>query len=329
MISVPNLEFPTLVDSTMRGSWIVCNTQAMYGHFMHIASRSPSIHLHAGGAFASALEATRRAYYERNLPIDESLRQGLAELLRFYGPIQLTPARTGDKSCDNMVKAFDSYFQRYPLDKDLLKPYMTADGKAMVEFRFSMPLGVPHPVTGDPILYGGRADMIAIYNDTLLVVDEKTGTQLGESWASQWELDSQFTGYIKAAQVHGFPVSGACIRGIGLLKTKITHAEQFVYRSPWEIDRWWDELHDDVENMVRAWKRGAYKQALHKSACAAYGGCAYKMLCRSQNPEGWIPMHYREHKWDPLAKDLGEKLLENTEFMEQSQAPELSIADLT
>lgn len=321
-------DFPHLIDSSIRGELIVCHKKGEYSAIRHLAGKTPSIHLHAGGAFASALEATRRAYYERSESIDESLRQGLQALLKFYGPIQLPPARSGDKSCDNVVRAFDSYFQRYPLDKDLLKPLILPNGQAMVEFSFAIPMELNHPQTGNPILYGGRADMIARYNDTLFVTDEKTATQLGETWASQFDLDSQFTGYTKAAQVYGYPVAGTCVRGVGLLKTKITHAETFVYRSQWEIDRWWEQLHYDVEEFITSWKRNRFSMALHKSVCAAYGGCEFRMLCKSPQPEEWIPLHFRKRVWNPLEKDMGEHLLENAEFMDSARAPELSLPDL-
>jgi len=320
--------FPDLVDSTIRGDWVNCKKKVEYSFFRNIAGKHPSIHLHAGGAFAFALEATRRAYYERSESVDESLRQGLQALLKFYGPVQLPAARTGDKSCDNVVRAFDSYFARYPLATDMLKPLILPNGQAMVEFSFAIPMQITHPETGNPILYGGRADMIAKYNDTLFVTDEKTATQLGETWASQFDLDSQFTGYTKAAQVYGYPVAGTCVRGVGLLKTKITHAETFVYRSQWEIDRWWGQLHEDVEEMVERWKKNKFGMALHKSVCAAYGGCQFKQLCLSRDPEEWIPLHFRRRVWSPLEKDSGEKLLENTEFMAQATAPELSLPDL-
>jgi hypothetical protein len=41
-------------------------------------------------------------------------------------------------------------------------------------------------------------------------------SSLGEAWAKQWDLDSQFTGYVRAALEYGFPVAGVVIRGVGL-----------------------------------------------------------------------------------------------------------------
>jgi hypothetical protein len=325
-------EFPHLIDNTMRGDFLMCPKKFYWSFVRKLAPASPSIHLHAGGAFAAGLEAAKRSFYEKRNTEAEALRDGLAALLTSYGPIQLPPARTGDKSCENVIRAYDSYFQRYPLGRDYLKPHIAANGQAMLEFTFAIPTEVAHPQTGHPILYGGRADEIAEMESggskQLMIADEKTTTSLGESWAAQWDLESQFTGYVRAALEFGIPVAGVVVRGVGLLKTKITHAEALIYRSQWVVDRWWRQLNKDLRRMVAAWETNDYDYALSKNACAAYGGCAFKMLTESPDPESYVPIHYRHREWDPLAKDSGERLLENPELTRQILGPELIIPGL-
>ena len=322
------VEFPSLIDNTMRGTFLKCPKEMEWAHVKHWATGTPSIHLHAGGAFAASLEGARRAFFDEGKSEAEALRLGLEALIKFYGPVQAPVTKNGDKSVENVIRAFDSYFQRYPLPTDPIKPFKLSNGKSMIEFTFSIPTEVMHPVTGDPILYGGRSDMIGELGGALYVTDEKTATQLGEQWASQWELESQFTGYIAAAKVYGYPVAGALIRGVGLLKTKITHQEAILYRSDWEIERWWQQLHRDIKRMVSCWKEGYWDYALAKSSCAAFGGCPFKMLCTTQHPEQWLPIHFRQHIWDPLAKDMGEKLLDNPDLLKELLSPELDIPEL-
>lgn len=322
------LPFPELIDNSMRSDFVTCASKFFWAYIRKLTGSAPNIHLHAGGAFAASLEAAKRAFYEKGQTVDESLRQGLEALLKFYGPVQAPVTRSGDKSCDNVVRAFDSYFRTYPLGKDTFRPHFAANGKAMLEFTFAIPMEISHPVTGNPILYGGRADEIAEGNGMLVVADEKTTAQLGEQWSKQWKLDSQFTGYIKACHVHGLPVAMALIRGIGLLKTKISHQEAHVYRSKWEIDRWWEQLHHDVQRMIDSWKKDHWSLALSKSACSAYGGCEFAMLSESPEPEKWIESHYRTRTWNPLEKDSGEHLLENPELMKQLESPELFVPEL-
>jgi hypothetical protein len=203
----------------------------------------------------------------------------------------------------------------------------------MLEFNFAVPTEVTHPQTGNPILYGGRADEIgemqAGSEMQLMVGDEKTSTALGETWAQQWDLESQFTGYVMAALQYGYPVAGVVVRGVGLLKTKISHSEALVYRSQWVIDRWWQQLNRDIYRMVHCWNEDYWDLALSKNSCAAYGGCLFKMLTESQDPESYVAIHYRPRTWDPMAKDHGEKLLENPELTKEITAPDLVIPGLS
>lgn len=308
-------DFPDFVDNSGRGNFIACPTKWCYSMLFSIAPAGPAIHLHAGGAFARGVEVARKAFWQEQKTPPEAKRDGLQALIQFYGPFVPPPTKQGDKSLDNVIRAFDSYFQRYPLESDPIKPFKAADGKYMIEFTFSIPTEVLNPSTGVPILYQGRCDMIGMLYDSLFVTDEKTATQLGEQWASQWDLESQFTGYIYAAQKHGFPVAGALIRGVGLLKTKISHAEAQVYRKSWEIERWWKQLQKDIRRMVQQYEAFDFDMALAKGACAAYGGCEFKILCQSPEPEKWMNQ-YRIRRWKPTEKDFGERLLETAPLQE-------------
>lgn len=320
--------FPELVDNTAMSGFEKCEKFGEYFSFERITGSAPNPHFHAGGAFASGLETTRRAFYQDNKDPEESMRLGLEAIIKFYGPVVFPPTRTGDKSLDNVIRALESYLRVYPLGSDPIKPLVTANGQAMVEFSFAIPTEFKHPVTGNPVLYGGRADMIGRLQDMLFVTDEKTTGSLGEQWAAQWDLDSQMTGYIHAARLFGFPVYGALLRGVGLLKTKITHAEAQVIRNQWEIDRWWEQLHYKLERMKRCWETGRFGYALSKSACAAYGGCDYALLCKSQKPEDWKPVHFRLNTWNPLEKDYGEHLLQNEELVRKLESPDLYVPEL-
>jgi len=321
-------DFPELVDNTQRSAFIKCPTLWARAHGQHLASLMPNIHLHAGGALASAFEVVRRAFYQLGTEPAEAMRRGLETLITKYGDIKPPPAKSGDKSVDTCIRALDSYFTQYPLAHSGMVPYVAPNGQAMLEFSFAIPTEIKHPVTGNPILYGGRSDMVGVQHEALWVVDEKTTGSLGEQWMNQWQLDSQPTGYIYAAHQHGLPVAGAIMRGIGMLKTKITHAECIVHRGQWQLDRWWEQLHHDLTAMIDAWERHHYDQRLSKDACASYGACPMVMLCGSPTPDQWIPSHYRIHHWNPLEADGGEHLLENEALMAQLQMPELSMTEL-
>lgn len=310
--------FPEVIDNTCRSAFRKCQTYWWYQNIFKIKPARPSIHLHAGAAFARGLEIARIAYYHDKLSPEDAVAKGVEALITAYGDFDAPPDST--KSCERMVMGLISYFERYPLNEDYLRPYEAPDGDLGVEFSFSLPIedesGQPllHPDTGNPLLYAGKFDMLAVPTpgsfpvpvdgSALFICDEKTTSQLGESWRNQWRLDSQFTGYVWGAKSFGFPVVGAVIRGVSFLKSKNDHAEVIIQRADWEIARWKRELVKDVQDMIWLYKSGqdSISMALDKGVCASYGGCAFSTLCESRNPENWIPLHYVKNLWNPLER---------------------------
>lgn len=297
----PTPDFPEVISNTARSAWLKCETYFWRYIIQSLRLRALNIHLEAGGAFAKSLCESRRAFYEKKLEASEAENVGLQALYDTYPKEEMDPARSGDKSVEGMVRGYESYMLEHPFHSDFVQPLILPNGRAAVEFSFASPLEVNHPVTGNPILFSGRFDMLGVFNNSLFVVDEKTASQLGEQWKRNWDLDSQFTGYVWGAKQFGHPVVGAVIRGIGLLKTKTTHEEVITYRPPWVIDRWYDETNTIVERMITAWKNKKYLHALDKFQCNSYGGCPMKLLCESPNPDQYIESHYMVRPYDPLA----------------------------
>lgn len=141
--------------------------------------------------------------------------------------------------------------------------------------------------------------MLGLKDDVLFVVDEKTTKALGDSWMKNWKLRSQLTGYCWAAQEYGYPVAGAIIRGISILKTKFGHAEVIEPRARWEIDRWLHQLARDINRAIQCWEEDYWDYDLDAS-CSSYGGCPYLDLCTSPHPERWVETAYVKRVWNPL-----------------------------
>jgi hypothetical protein len=291
------MPFPSFFDNTMRGTFVSCPLKFKRSFIDNLAPAEPSIHLHAGGALAAALDVTRKAFYGGHASEEEALALGATELIRFWGDF---PKEHDYKGLSRMLEAFDDYFREYRLPSDPIKPLMQ-DGKPACEFSFAIPLEVNNPDTGEPIIYTGRFDMLGVYQNSLFVVDEKTTSQLGQMWQQQWDLKSQFTGYCAAARSFGYPVAGAIVRGIGLLKSGTTFAQVIEYRPDWQIDRWHEQLLRDIRRAIHCYKTNTWDLALDE-ACAQYGGCAFRRLCLSQEPERWIDGYFVQRNWNPLAK---------------------------
>lgn len=291
--------FPHAIDSTMLATFRSCPQKFYRQYLQHWKPKAESVHLVAGGAFATGIEVARRAFYENGATREEAEAAGLHELLLHYGDFEC-PSDSA-KSPERMAGALEFYFANYPLGDDGMDPVRFANGKRGIEFSFATPLPFNHPVTGDPILYTGRADMIAEFANGVYVVDEKTTSSLGASWAKQWEMRAQFTGYSWACQEMGLQPAGTIIRGVSILKTKYDTQQAITYRSPYEVERWLAQTVRDIERMQRMWSENWYDYALDH-ACAEYGGCSMQRICKSPDPESWLPMYFEQRVWDPLLR---------------------------
>jgi hypothetical protein len=289
--------FPSVVDSTMLSAFRACPTKFFRQYMEHWKPGAESVHLIAGGAFAEGIELARRAFYVEGRPPAEAHADGLQALWRKYGHFE---TEDSPKSATRMAGALEFYFERYPLGADGATPHRFGTSHG-IEFSFAEPLEVLHPESGDPILYSGRADMVADALGGLFLYDEKTTSQLGASWVKKWDHRSQFTAYCWGLRGHGIKPTGIVVRGISILKDSYDTQQAVTYRSDWELDRWLGQTQRDVRRMIDQWQRGEWDVNLDDS-CLAYGGCSLTRICKSPDPEKWLPLYFHKRRWDPLTR---------------------------
>lgn len=297
--------FPSVIDSSLMAAFRSCPRKAELEFVQHWKPRNQSVHLHAGAAYASGLEAARRAYYIEGHSPDDAIAAGLQALLTHYGDFECP--EDSPKSASRMAGALEYYFSAYPLGEDKAVPMSLPGGKSGIEFNFLEPLDILHPVTGDPLLYSGRMDMMCDYEGMKLGEDDKTTSQLGASWPRQWDLRSQFTGYVWGAGRAGIKLDGFLVRGVSILKTKYDTLQAITYRPQWQIERWYEQLLRDLKRMMAAWEEGYYDYNLDH-ACAEYGGCPFKSICQMRDPTPLLQQQFERRRWDPVART--ETLLE-------------------
>lgn len=300
-MSIAKPEFPVIWDSTQRGAFTSCPKKFYWEFYRNLGPQTTSVHLHFGACLASALEVARLAFYRENYDQDKSIGLGLKALFAAWGDYE---DGHDVKTFANCCQAFIDYCDAYPFGSDHIQPYKKEDGSPAVEFSFAIPIPeVLHPVSGEPLIYAGRFDMLGVYNQQLFIVDEKTTGQLGNSWLRQWDLRAQFTGYCWAAQQYGYPVAGAVVRGIAPRKKgSVDFAEAITYRPSHIISSWREQLSRDLQRAVSCYTEG-YWDVNYDSTCASYGGCQFTRLCESPTPEDWISTYFVERNWNPLHKD--------------------------
>lgn len=291
--------FPKVLDNTMISAYKACPRKFFREYLEHWKPKTPSVHLHAGGAYAKGLEVARKAYYDNGLSSDDAIAEGLGALLTAYGDFECPPDSA--KSAERTAGAFEYYFTQYPFETDAAVPHVLPSGSRAIEFSFAEPLEVAHPETGDPLIYCGRMDGLMDYSGGLFGLDDKTTSQLGASWSKQWDLRAQFTGYCWGAARAGLPLQGFLIRGVSILKTKYDTQQALTYRPQWMLQEWYESLTDTVRAMVTDWDREYFRPDLAES-CAAYGGCLFRQPCLSVDPDPWLETAFTKRVWNPLTR---------------------------
>lgn len=291
--------FPSTLDSTIMAAFKSCPRKAYLEFMEHWKLKDQSVHLHAGAAYASGMEAARTAFYIDGRSADDSVALGVQEVLRAYGDFECPPESA--KSLERTAGALEFYFSHYRLGEDKAIPMVLPGGKTGIEFNFLEPLEILHPETGDPILYSGRMDMMCDFEGMKLGEDDKTASQLGASWPRQWDLRSQFTGYVWGAGKAGIKLDGFLVRGVSILKTKYDTLQAITYRPAWQIDRWYEQLIRDIKRMIVAWEEGYFDFNLDH-ACAEYGGCPFRGVCQMRDPVALLTQQFEQRRWDPVAR---------------------------
>jgi hypothetical protein len=308
-------QFPLVWDNSMRSAFVECPQKMLWEYIHHFKSPYESIHLHAGKAWATALETTRRCYYQIGQSPTEAIATGMETLIREYGDFIPPESGSGsNKSLDRMLVAFAYYWQAFPLKDDPVQPYSGKNGP-MIEFSFASQLApdLLHPETGEPIIFAGRADMVATYAGAVSVYDDKTTSSLGNAWAGQWDRRAQFTGYTWAAQQAGIPVTQCVVRGIAILKTKIDHAQVLTTRTPKHIAEWHKQICRDIRRAIECWKEG-YWDVNIADACSSFGGCQFKQPCGANDPMPWLESSFVRREWNPVTRE--DSLIEEGKFIQ-------------
>jgi hypothetical protein len=308
-LTLEQASFPQIIDNSMVDDFRKCEQRWFYKHCRKLTMMDENVHLVAGGAYARGLEVVRKAFFDRGLPIREALRLGIRAAIIYYGAFE-PHGRHAAKNIWRVIGAMEHHFNRWPIDSRL-RPYKP-DGaeRHAIEFSFAEPIpgDVCNPDTGEPLLYSGKCDFIGVDYEAGLLgpVDDKTTTQLGDYWLSKWDLSNQMYGYIWASRRAGYPSNCAFIRGVSILKTKFGDADARCYANDDQLVMFEHNLTATVRRMIRCYTD--FKQKLTDApfqralggACTDFGGCAFKVLCESQDPETWIPVHFTVNKWNPL-----------------------------
>lgn len=185
----------------------------------------------AGGLMASALEITRKAFYNDKLPHQEAIELGRISILEGQN------TGHGIKTNEKLADVFVAYFRRFPMNSGL-QPVELVDGKHGIEYKFELDLGIPHPELARNLIFTGKLDFLGEkYLEGKLqrfVVDDKTCSSVSviagtrepdlEREKEEYHLRGQLMGYVWAVGLLEKQLNidigckGAMIRRIPIMK---------------------------------------------------------------------------------------------------------------
>jgi hypothetical protein len=292
------ITFPEVWDSSMLAAFKACPQLCFKTYFANWKSKAEKIDLHAGKVHAIGLEYARRAFFEEGVGAEDAEALGLREMLKAWGDFECP--QDHPKSLQGVARAYSYYMDSFPLTMNTGFPIVLPGGKRAIEVSDVLPLALAHPETGQPLLYSIRADMVVQYAGGIYGEDDKTTSRLGPTWSSQWDLRSQFIGYTWGLR-QSLNVNGFLVRGVSMLKTKNEAQEAIVNFSSFEVDRWYGELLEWLEDIIRCWRTKRWRYNLDHS-CSNYGGCGFRTVCKAEDERPWLEQFFERRKWDPVTR---------------------------
>ena len=156
------------------------------------------------------------------------------------------------------------------------------------------------------VRFTGKLDGLHWNKDKLIVIENKTGARLDDSWLSQWILSHQITGYCLAATTftetncENALVSGMRIP-IGKIPAEGIRSE-YVPRNPIMFEKWanWFVTSIAVEQQ---WKDSVIDAPMYTHSCNRYfRSCSFLPFCAAESVEEkkQIIEEMETDEWNPL-----------------------------
>lgn len=303
--------FPPIIDNTILKDFRACPQRFFQRRLRGLRPMVGDVGVDAvfGGCLAAGVEAARRAYYVQGLSGADAVGEAIVTAQEaWHKEAPVVPVRSR-KTLANLTNAILAYFAKWPLPPEPTALCLTPieDG---IENCYTKDLGLVHPVTGKPLMYAAKMDMVARDQyGNYVAVDEKTTGNFSDSWYAQWDIDPQMTGYIWMLQ--DFQLTNmphAVIRGIEI-GSAISCISVPVFRTEHQVKVWLHQTRMDVVRMLELWWDSGAGELVDEwprtlgANCVQYGRpCEFMKLCNSPDAGRIAASEYRVERWSPLNK---------------------------
>ena len=202
------------VDSTSLKAYKNCPRYYYYSIIQGFQTRLESVHLTFGLLMHQSLEHYHHGK-ARGQSHDEALDFALDYALKATWNRELNrPWDSGDsyKNRYTLIRTVVGYLDHYGA-ADALETVILANGKPAVELSFSFNSGFVSRLTGEPFMFCGHLDRLALLNGVAYIPDVKTTkSELSARYWSSHNPSTQFGMYLLAGQiVYKLPVKGLIV----------------------------------------------------------------------------------------------------------------------
>lgn len=246
-----------------------------------------SVHLRFGGHFATAIEHFYK-WSAEGMDREDAVRNVVREALEATWDGREFDEQNGEvlntgrpwdsghntKTRENLIRTIVWYLEQFK--DDYASPMILEDGSPAVELSITFEVD-------DGNVFAAHLDRLALFQDDPYVMDEKTtGSTVSQRYFDQYSPDDQMSMYTflgKAA--FGIPVKGVIIDAAQLAVGFTRFERGFTFRTPGQLNEWYDETMLAIERAQLATSRRELPQ--NPTACGNYGGCPFRTVC-SRDP---------------------------------------------
>lgn len=207
-------------------------------------------------------------------------------------------------SFGNLNQALSDYDKKFGKDPSIV--YHEQEFK----FAISMGGGVGSVFPMEAFWFVGRFDGIVTFMGDLLLLENKTTSQVNLGYLKGLEMSRQASGYVYAIKkilaANGY--SGPPLKGVLFNVVKLGSSIEFsrfvAFRHEAQLQEWETETKELVQQIRASWF-GAEKPIKNTRQCNRYGQCQFIPLCQAwthkgkENPPSLIS-NYQVSRWRPF-----------------------------
>ena len=285
------------IDNLMREQFVNCHRFFYYRHErgLVLERTEPQWPLEFGIAMHEGLEARFRMLKEGQ-PVDlEAVVEAFIKAFPEDQPAPMLKRGPGEALYTKVRGAFllQEYCEHYSEEPFEVLDVEIGAGEELCE----------------GVLYCGRIDALAAFDNGVRAIDHKTSTRLDRLTSNP---NNQFMGYQWLASKFYEKCAGIVMDGIGIYKSKPIEDcfdRRYERYNEHQIQKWREETEFVAREILACKASGIWP--MNTSHCGAYSGrCMYLPLCTSVSEEGserLMESMYKVEFWNPYKEEGGEK----------------------